>query len=187
MKRVSNTQTSLLNIGFKRTKKGDNPSSSSDFTNTGMTIAKTTLFWKTINMIFYLLCKQTLSYILYMCIYFHSPPQCQRASYAYALYWQNWPKCCNLTCSKLTCSNLTISNLTCSNLLHVAVSRLNTFLKPNSMSIHVHKHREGIASYPINVLVYISVPTMILSPDWSVLISLLIIIMLYLFNNRYSI
>ena len=31
MKRVSNTQTSLLSLGFKRTRKGDDTSSSSDF------------------------------------------------------------------------------------------------------------------------------------------------------------
>ena len=32
MKRVSDTQTSLLSLGFKRTRKGDDTSSSSDFT-----------------------------------------------------------------------------------------------------------------------------------------------------------
>ena len=32
MKRVGDTQTSLLSFGFKRTRKGDNTSSSSDFT-----------------------------------------------------------------------------------------------------------------------------------------------------------
>ena len=32
MKRVSDTQTSLLSFGFKRTRKGDDTSSSSDFT-----------------------------------------------------------------------------------------------------------------------------------------------------------
>ena len=32
MKQVSDTQTSLLSLGFRRTRKGDDPSSSSDFT-----------------------------------------------------------------------------------------------------------------------------------------------------------